>query len=59
MHVIDFHAVGNGDTCDDNHPHVPFFAYRKEAEKVSVLGRHELISGSPSGRLCPVWQDEV
>ena len=23
MHVIDFHAVGNGHTCDDNHPHVP------------------------------------
>ena len=23
MHVVDFHAVGNGFTCDDNHPHVP------------------------------------
>ena len=23
VHVIDFHAVGNGHTCDDNHPHVP------------------------------------
>ena len=21
MHVTDFHAVGNGHTCDDNHPH--------------------------------------
>ena len=23
MHVIDFHAVGNGHTCDVNHPHMP------------------------------------
>ena len=21
MHVTDFHVVGNGHTCDDNHPH--------------------------------------
>ena len=24
MHVIYFHAVGNGHTCDDDHPCMPF-----------------------------------
>ena len=35
-----------------------FHAYWK-AEKVSVLGRHELIFGSSSRWLCPVGHDEV
>ena len=36
-----------------------FRACRKEAGKVSVLGRPELVPSSLSRRVCPVWHDRV
>ena len=38
-------AVGNGYACDNKSLSYTFHAYREEAGKVSVLGRHELVSG--------------
>ena len=45
MHIGDFLAVGNGYTCDGNHPHMPFMPAGKKSGKASALGRHELVSG--------------
>ena len=45
MHVSDFHAVGNGHTCDDNHPHVPCMHTGGNPGKTFALGRHEFVVG--------------
>ena len=44
MHVIDFHAVGNEQTCDNNHPQV-LCMHTVGTGKTSTLGRHEFVAG--------------
>ena len=45
MHVTDFHAVGNGHTCDDNHPNELGMHTGGKPGKTSALGRYEFAAG--------------
>ena len=45
MHVTDFPAVGNGHTCDDNHPHELYMHTGRNPGKTSALGRYEFVAG--------------
>ena len=59
MHYGVFFAVIDGYIGEGIHPRKLLLHTGRKPGKVVVLGRHELVPSTSSGRECPVWHGEA